>query len=229
MKTKIMRCLAFAVMVIALSACLVGCNLNSGDTSNGGNSTGGNSTGSATIEVISVKGNIKTDYCLNESLDVNGVKLGLIYSDDTEKEISLYSSMISGFNTQTAGSKTMTITYKSKTCTVNYTVDNAFRVGDYKFKMGSYYYASDTVYNSDGSIKETSHYTKDKTTVIFTFKNDNTGVSMGYEYTNGIRNEENRVDFEWNLINGLIMVSGNGYSYDFHVYGNKITIEQTAI
>lgn len=46
-----MRCLEFAVMVVALSVCFVGCNFNSG-----GNSGSGDSTSSDTVKDIRVIG-----------------------------------------------------------------------------------------------------------------------------------------------------------------------------
>ena len=48
---------------------------------------------------IGLSANIKTQYLLNENIDLNGAKLVLTYSDDSQNELVISSDMITGFDT----------------------------------------------------------------------------------------------------------------------------------
>lgn len=74
------------------------------------------------LENIDLSEPLKTDYKLNEALDLGTSKLVLTYSDDSQRTISITTSMISGFDSSTCGRKTMTITYKDKSKKVDYVV-----------------------------------------------------------------------------------------------------------
>lgn len=53
----------------------------------------------------------KTEYKVNEALDVAGGKILVKYSDGTEATLDMTEDMISGFDTATAGKKNVTVTY----------------------------------------------------------------------------------------------------------------------
>lgn len=115
---KLTKILSFAIAFVCLSLCFAGCSfgINQGDDKKTAEKE------LQTIDIIDSLGSIKSKYVINESLNIDGVKLLLTYSDDSQSEIILTYSMISGFNTSSAGSKIMTITYKSQTKTINYVV-----------------------------------------------------------------------------------------------------------
>lgn len=77
----------------------------------------------------------------------------IIYSDDTQNEIDILQTMVSGFDTTTIGAKEMTITYRDKTCKIDYNVINSFKVGKYKLKMGTYYISKMEIYTEDGTLQ----------------------------------------------------------------------------
>lgn len=79
---------------------------------------------------IGLSANIKTQYLLNENIDLNGAKLVLTYSDDSQNELVISSDMITVFDTTTIGERALTITYKGKQINVDYVVldfDDALR------------------------------------------------------------------------------------------------------
>ncbi len=82
-----------------------------------------------------IEGNIKTEYYLGEQLNVQDVKLNLIYEDNSTVKIPLDSSMITGFDTSTLGNKQITIEYNKVKRTIDYSVK--FRTGMYEATMTS--------------------------------------------------------------------------------------------
>ena len=74
------------------------------------------------ISSISVGDDFKTDFVLGEELNLDGIKLNLLYEDGSIGFVYLDKKMITGFNTLTEGSKTMTITYEGITLDIKYSV-----------------------------------------------------------------------------------------------------------
>ncbi len=79
-----------------------------------------------TIESISI-GSLpaKTEYVQNkEELDLTGGTIKAVYSDNSEEEISMKSSLVrvSGFNNKVIGKSTVTVTYLEKTATFAVTI-----------------------------------------------------------------------------------------------------------
>lgn len=107
MRKKVVSCLAFIVSIIALSVCFAGCTPKSKEKE---------------IAGLDIVGSIKSTYYIGEDLDLNNAKLKIVYTDNTNTQIDLLASMVTGFNSQEAGSFTLTITYKDKTITKNYSV-----------------------------------------------------------------------------------------------------------
>lgn len=71
---------------------------------------------------ISLTGDIKTEYCIGEPIDMNDAYLILEYTfgDNGSLPLKNYSSVgvvITGFNTSTVGNKTVTVKYSGKTTT----------------------------------------------------------------------------------------------------------------
>lgn len=73
-------------------------------------------------QIVPVVNTFKSVYALNESLDITGAKLQLIYDNGSTNTVSVTVDMILGFTTSSIGSKTMNILYQGKTAIVNYTV-----------------------------------------------------------------------------------------------------------
>ncbi len=158
---KLTKILSIAIAFVCISLCFVGCSFDS----------------KPTLSRIDIKGSIQTEYALNEALDLNGAKLMLTYSDDSQKELELTQSMVTNFNTTTAGNKTMTISYKEKTLQIDYVV-NAFMVGNKRVKFGEYYQTG--IYNKDQNgnltLTEDGSYTYQDTTIRLILNSNFTGT-----------------------------------------------------
>ena len=74
---------------------------------------------------ISLSGNYKTEYYINESLDVTGLIVTANYSDNSSKQVEDYT--LSDFDSSTVGEKQITVTYQTKTASFSVTV---FEKGD---------------------------------------------------------------------------------------------------
>ncbi len=81
---------------------------------------------SKTITNIGLSKEIKTEYKLNEKLDLLDAKLVVTFNDATQSVLIITNDMISGFDTTTAGQKTLTITYQAKEIKVDYVVKEDF-------------------------------------------------------------------------------------------------------
>ena len=205
MTKKIMRCFAFAVMIVALSLCFAGCDFGFN------NSNGGGTDNKAQVVGIDLVGNIQTEYTLGEELNLNNAKLKVVYDDETEKEIIITTSMINGFNTTILGEKTIKITYKDKSIYKNYKV-TANGIYDADYDYGIYSYRSttngmvlsrsnyDTVY-SDGSriqIIETLRINNEHIeikNIVNQTKNGETSTSE-YRYTATVSQSGNVLSFD---------------------------------
>ena len=67
--------------------------------------------------VVSIRVNStghKTSYELNSPLDVTGLTIEALYSDQSIQTVSVTKNMVSGFDSSTTGSKTLTITYEGR-------------------------------------------------------------------------------------------------------------------
>ena len=75
----------------------------------------------------------KTSYLWKEELDLTGLKVVVVYSDDTEKTIPVSDCEISGFNSLKMGEQTVTVKYKGLSAhfkvTVSKTEQNKKRHG----------------------------------------------------------------------------------------------------
>ena len=99
MKKKI---LLSVVLVLTLVFSLFACNLK-GDK-----------------EVIDLKviSGLKTEYELNETPDFTGVRVQVIYNDETTKEVGYDQLTFSTIDTSLAGDKKLTITFANKSIDV---------------------------------------------------------------------------------------------------------------
>jgi ABC-type branched-subunit amino acid transport system substrate-binding protein len=72
----------------------------------------------------------KVEYNLGEELDLAGLAVKAVYSDETEVELAVADLTVSGFDNATASEQTITVTYEGKTVTftVNVFDPNAERV-----------------------------------------------------------------------------------------------------
>ena len=66
--------------------------------------------------------NFKTSYLWKEELDLTGLKVVAVYSDDTEKTIPVSDCEISGFNSLKIGEQTITVKYKGLSAQFKVTV-----------------------------------------------------------------------------------------------------------
>ncbi len=70
-----------------------------------------------------IKSSFKTEYSLNEELDITGGILLVTFGDkETPEEIAITAEMISNFDTSTVGTYYLTITYRGSKITTPYTV-----------------------------------------------------------------------------------------------------------
>ena len=65
----------------------------------------------------------KTVYVQGEWLDVSGGELKLCYNDGSYKTVTLYTDMVSGFDSSVIGTQTLTVTYEGETTTFEVTVN----------------------------------------------------------------------------------------------------------
>jgi len=75
-----------------------------------------------TLVSISVKAPTKTDYFINESIDLAGIEVTATYSDGSTEVVIPSLISVSGFNSSTPGEKPVTITYNGKSDTFKVTV-----------------------------------------------------------------------------------------------------------
>ena len=76
-----------------------------------------------TLESITVSGPTKTEYEIDDELDLTGLVVTAHYSDGSEAAVEDYE--VSGFDSSTAGEKTITVTYQDKTTTFTVNVKEA--------------------------------------------------------------------------------------------------------
>ena len=176
MKQKIKSCLLIMCTLIAVSLCFVGCDFKFGGS--GGGSTDDDTSTTAQVTGIDLAGDIKTKYYIGDELDLNGARLKVVYDDDTEKNVTLMASMVTGFDSSKLGNYSLTITYKNKSIKKNYTVSaDGDYVADYSY--GTYYYKSEddtnpTIVAYSGTYTDT----KAKWEVSYTLKIDGLSASM---------------------------------------------------
>lgn len=109
--------------------------------------------GDPTISSIEIIGDVKTTYYVGEELNIEGLQVKIIKSDDSSSTITLTSDMVSGFDSSTAGTKTLTVTYNEKTATVEYIVTTApVSSISVSSTFKSIYYTGDSIDLSDGKI-----------------------------------------------------------------------------
>jgi photosystem II stability/assembly factor-like uncharacterized protein len=72
-----------------------------------------------------------TDYYLGEPLDLAGLAVAAVYSDESETTVPNKDLTVSGFDSETAGNKTVIITYNGKTAEFTVTVKNQRYIGDW--------------------------------------------------------------------------------------------------
>ena len=76
-----------------------------------------------TLESITVSGPTKTEYEIDDELDLTGLVVTAHYSDGSEAAVEDYE--VSGFDSSTAGEKTITVTYQDKTAAFTVNVKEA--------------------------------------------------------------------------------------------------------
>ena len=107
---------------------LAGCgnpNENSLDLNGSDGKNIGETTPAKTLVKIEITAEpTKTEYYLNESINLGGLEVKATYSDSTVAVIVTSELEITGFDTSTAGEKTITITYDGKSDTFAVKVEN---------------------------------------------------------------------------------------------------------
>ncbi len=83
-------------------------------------------TSETEIQMVSIGlityGNFKTSYLWKEELDLTGLKVVAVYSDDSRKEISIDDCEVSGFNPLKVGEQTISVKYSGLVATFKVTV-----------------------------------------------------------------------------------------------------------
>lgn len=67
----------------------------------------------------------KTTYTVGDAIDLAGLEVTATYSDGTTVSVTVTSSILSGFDTESAGTKTVTVTFGDKTATFDVLVNAA--------------------------------------------------------------------------------------------------------
>ena len=75
-----------------------------------------------TLDSIKVTPPAKTEYQEGEELDLNGMVVKAVYSDNREVEVDLKDVKVEGYNKDQVGTQTITVTYEGKTATFTVTV-----------------------------------------------------------------------------------------------------------
>ena len=78
--------------------------------------------GTMKVTAIDLAQSFKTQYEIGETLDISNGFLRVTYEDDTQKDLSVTESMVSGFHNETVGQKTMILSYKNATKNIPYTI-----------------------------------------------------------------------------------------------------------
>lgn len=126
-----MREIKYALfMIIALS--LMGCNNNNSaqslkpTTSYSTSESSSSSATKPTLIGISIEDYpLKTEYDVNEELDISGMTIKLNYSNQTSEVINVIMSMVTKPDMSTPGEKIVTITYLGFTASYKITIKNA--------------------------------------------------------------------------------------------------------
>lgn len=162
-------------------------------------------------EIVSIElityGNFKTSYLWKEELDLTGLKVVAVYSDDTEKTIPTNDCEISGFNSLKLGEQLVTVKYNGFSAYFKVTVskteqNNAetrtitnveCRVGDVLIKAVG---TEDPITNvqwryvySDGTFSPYYKYNKEEVTLISEYNNQLIDVEqvLTYQVPNGMK------------------------------------------
>ena len=99
----------------------------------------------------------KTDYYIGDSLDISGCTITATYEDGSKKDITVESSWVSGFDTNTAGNgKTATITYSNDTTSGDKTTAFTYNVKPVGTISNGYYQLS-----TEADLKWFSEYVND--------------------------------------------------------------------
>ena len=85
------------ISVLCLACILFGCNDKKGNI----------------VSIKATDGILKSTYDVDEVVDLDSLKVTVVYADGSEEEVS-DDIVITGFDTSTTGSKTMTVTYKGE-------------------------------------------------------------------------------------------------------------------
>ena len=126
-----MRNVKYALfMIMALS--LMGCNNDNSSpslkptTSYSTSESNSSSATKPTLTGISIEDYpLKTEYDVNEELDISGMTIKLNYSNQTNEVIDVTMSMVTKPDMSTTGEKTVTITYLGFTASYKITIKNA--------------------------------------------------------------------------------------------------------
>ncbi|MDE7004373.1 MAG: S-layer homology domain-containing protein [Oscillospiraceae bacterium] len=100
--------------------------------------------------VVSIRVNSaghKTNYELNSPLDVTGLTIEAVYSDQSTQTVPVTENMVSGFDSSTAGSKPLTITYEGRQTTYTVEVAAAEQPGPNHIHDWSASWSSDSRYH----------------------------------------------------------------------------------
>ena len=157
-----------------------------------------------TLESIAVTGNYDAVYEVGETLNLEGVKLTITYSNDTSETIDVTQDMISSVDMTTAGIKEVTVTYEGKTTTfyvevietqqvvkMDPTVEFSIEAGA-KLVIGKD--AAPTVTVTPSTLEYTTYYTQNDVSVGTTFPTEIGTYAFVVEVTG---NEEYNDAHKW--------------------------------
>lgn len=149
---------------------------------------------------IGINKEIKTQYDVNEELNLDGLELILSFNDYSQANVKVSSDMITGFDTKTSGSKQMVIKYLDNSLTINYTVlavadstvtfdvaiakayDNLLNCKNVKIVVNRYLNTDSSTYNFCDELIRTNNLVKISNTATYLNLDKRKYYQSGEEY-----------------------------------------------
>lgn len=156
---------------------------------------------SKTLVDLELTAPIKTQYIVGQDLDLTGLELKAVYSDESTAVIDISEIEISGFDTSTPGKKTITVTYQGKTVDFEIVVSEKVLVSITVTPPAKVEYVKDQDLNLQG-LEIVATYNDGSTAII----DNNEVIFSGYNKTKlgkqlvTVIYQERSAQFEVNVI-----------------------------
>lgn len=230
MKTKVMKCLAFAVMIMALGLCFVGCDLFNNNLNKGQNDDKDNKS----TTTYTVDSNFKTTYYVGDDFDYNNAYI--YYTENgQQKSYKFGLRSVTQFDTSEVGTFTMFITIEYGD--VYEVISKSYTVIDYDVVeivdlngMTYEFYQNDSIFfiGVKAVLKLSNNTQKEIKVNSSMFKNLSTstvGNNKTFTFTyNGISK-----DFNYSVLENVYVITGvSGIDTEYCV-GDSIVLNNATV